>query len=283
MLLRALLVLLYLLHCLRLRVKPWLFFQLNADYFNESKGIFSKLDIDRFIPACWRLNQFRDTGVEQPESFPVFVKPEWGQNSVGIHRAGSQVQLDQIRAQRSANNIPYLIQEAASGAREYEVYLIPQSGAGESFSVLSVTEAINLSGERLPVNSIHNRQTRYWDVTGHLSGKQQEKLWHNLRGVGQFRMARFGIRANSLEEMVKGHFQIFEINLFLPMPLVLLADNVSSLRKITTVNDVTKQLAHVTGAIPVSKHRKSVFLRKLKVHRQNRAAIHKSPVHEGVS
>ncbi|MCL6270312.1 hypothetical protein M3P05_10310 [Sansalvadorimonas sp. 2012CJ34-2] len=280
MLLRALMVMLYLLHCLRQRVKPWLFFQLNADYFNETKGIFSKLDIDRFIPATWRLNQFRDTGIEQPESFPVFVKPEWGQNSVGIRRAGSQVQLDQIRAQRPAGNVPYLIQEAASGSREFEVYIIP-GDMEEDFSVLSVTEAINLSGEKLPVNSINNRETRYWDMTGELSEEQQQTLWQNLRSVGKFRMARFGIRANSLDELMSGHFHIFEINLFLPMPLVLLSDNVSLARKISIMNNVTARLAYVTGTVPETGSRKSVFFRKLKVHRENRAAVTKSPVHEG--
>ncbi len=287
MLVRFLLVALYLLHCIRRRVRPWLFFQLNAEYFNESKGIFSKLDIDRLIPVRWRLSQYRDTGIETPESFPVFVKPEWGQNSVGIRRAGSQVQLDQIRAERPAGQIPYLIQEAASGSREFEIYMIPaaspEAGAEASYAVLSVVETTNLSGERLPINSIKNRETRYRDITALFSDKQLLAVWQHLKESGDFRMARYGIRADSLENLMAGEFKIFEINLFLPMPLSLLADNVSLVRKIKQSYRITGQLARVTGTVPETSTRKSVFFRKLIVHRENRAAVHKSAVHEGAS
>ena len=268
MLIRSLQVLLYVFHCLRIGAKPWRFFQLNAEYFNRKKGIFSKLDIDQLIPARWRLAQYRDTGVEMPESFPVFVKPEWGQNSVGIRRAGSQVQLDQIRGMRPSGNMPYLIQEAALGKREFEVYLVPEAGTGE-FSVLSVTETLNSTGEELPVNGIHNRDTQYLDVSDQLSEEQKQSLWKHLKQVGPFRVSRFGIRADNIESLVDGDFQIFEINLFIPMPLMLLATNTSVSHKLKAMNHLTIQFAQVTATLPEETKGISVFFRKMVAHREN--------------
>ncbi|NOR24925.1 MAG: hypothetical protein GQ542_11140 [Desulforhopalus sp.] len=37
-----------------------------------------------------------------------------------------------------------------------------------------------------------------------------------------FRIARVGVRANSIEELLAGNFHVIEVNIFLPMPLVLL-------------------------------------------------------------
>ena len=268
MLIRVLQVLLFIFHCLRMRVRPWLFFQLNAKYFNERKGIFSKLDIDQLIPSRWRLAQYRDTGAEVPKKYPVFVKPEWGQNSVGICKADSWAELESIRSVRPEGDVPFLIQEAARGKQEFEVFLVPEVG-GSRFACLSVTRTVNIAEELLPVNGIHNRETRYWDITGFLSQDQTTSLWNHLKSIGPFSMARFGIRADSLKTLVAGEFQVFEINLFIPMPLVLLADNVSFLQKLKQMNRITLQLARATGSLPAGGKRSSVFFRKMSVHQSN--------------
>ena len=54
---RFLLIFWFIYYALRHGAFPWRFFQLNAPYFNSSKGIFSKLDIDNCIPDDWRLAQ----------------------------------------------------------------------------------------------------------------------------------------------------------------------------------------------------------------------------------
>jgi hypothetical protein len=71
--------------------KPWRFSQLNKKYFNEEKGIFSKLEIEENIPLKWKLKNLliksnKDISSLKEEitkkfSFPIFLKPEWGQNS----------------------------------------------------------------------------------------------------------------------------------------------------------------------------------------------------------
>jgi len=46
----------YIYYCIISFTKPWRFFQLNAKYFNDKKGIFSKYDIEKEIPDKWKLS-----------------------------------------------------------------------------------------------------------------------------------------------------------------------------------------------------------------------------------
>ncbi|MFT5559869.1 MAG: hypothetical protein ACI9RZ_002357, partial [Sphingobacteriales bacterium] len=62
MLTRITLVVSYILYCIRFAVAPWKYFQLNANYFNEQRNLFSKLDMDARIPIQWRLVQCMDMG-----------------------------------------------------------------------------------------------------------------------------------------------------------------------------------------------------------------------------
>jgi hypothetical protein len=67
-----------------LGIPPWYYFQINAEWYNKKKGFYSKIDMDARIPKKWRLKQGYFDKNNLPETFPVFLKPEWGQNSNGI-------------------------------------------------------------------------------------------------------------------------------------------------------------------------------------------------------
>ncbi|WP_422132678.1 hypothetical protein [Endozoicomonas sp. ALD040] len=263
MIVRTLLVLGFIWHALRQRVKPWLFFQLNADYFNDAKGLYSKLDMDESIPRRWRLKQSLDTDGIRPEQYPVFLKPEWGQNSAGVIRVDNEIQLEAARANRIQDSVPYLIQEGAQGKREFEVFVICSPDSTKCLRTLSVTQVLNTSNDEHPVNGIYNSETFYLDKTHELDRKQADQLAMHLSETGPFRMARYGIRADSIEALVEGEFKIFEINLFLPMPLVLLSKNLGAFEKLRLIGQLTGQLAQVTGEIPEARKRKSIFFRKL--------------------
>ena len=257
MMIRILLVTSYIVSCLRLRVMPWHYFQLNAGYFNKGKGIYSKQDINDLIPQEWRLEQWLDSGERQPESYPVFEKPEWGQNSKGIKRA------DSIRSQRTPGQSQYLIQEAAQGKIEFEIFIIPSDAAPERYAMLSVTQVINHSNDNFPINGIYNKQTEYQDVTEQLGIEQTKALWGHLKTVGHFRISRFGVRADSLDELIDGKFKVIEINLFLPMPLVLLTKNTSMMKKISLAIQCTSLLAKITRTIPEEQNEPFLFFKKL--------------------
>lgn len=248
------------------RAPAWRYFQLNANYFNQELGIYSKLDTDQLIPKPWRLTQVLDCGNSQPAHYPVFVKPEWGQNSFGIQRADNLQQLSKIRAGRAPNssnrNSNYLIQNAAAGKREFEVFVIAATHSGQPPAVLSITETINHSDELYPINGIYNQATSYCDLSSQLSDDQVKLLWQHLSQIGDFRLSRVGIRANSLEALVSGDFQIIEINLLYPMPLIVLSNNCNWGNKIAFIVRAMWHLAAVTKTIPLSQPRKSVFFKK---------------------
>ena len=118
------LILKYLGYCFKSRVAPWKYFQLNAKYFNREKGIFSKLDMDWVIPENWRLKQFKAEGNAFPDTFPVFFKPEWGQNAYGIRRVDSLKEYQEIRHQLGRNKqLEYIVQEAAWGDSNMKFFI----------------------------------------------------------------------------------------------------------------------------------------------------------------
>ncbi|MBV1920598.1 MAG: hypothetical protein KUG73_07935 [Pseudomonadales bacterium] len=254
----------YILLCTWQRVAPWKYFQLNAPYFNEQRGIFSKLDTDQLIPEAWRLPQSLDIGDCEPAKYPVFVKPEWGQNSFGIQRADDSQALNAIRSNRKGTVVNYLIQQAAPGKREFEIFIIPSTQKDSQPAVMSITETRNSSEDIYPINGIYNKATSYKDLTPLLTPKQIEQLWLHLSQIGDFRLSRVGVRANSVDAMINGDFHIIEINLLYPMPLMLLSHNRTWREKNRFSLQAMWHLAAITKTIPTSQPKKSIFFTKLK-------------------
>ena len=275
MLIRILLVLSYIAWCCRFRIGPWKYFQLNANYFNESLNLFSKLDMDKLIPAQWRLTQFADHTGLQPEHYPVFIKPEWGQNSQGIVRADNEQQLIAHRQTRLKNGPRYLIQSAAKGQREFEIFYIPGAQTNQSSAIISITETLNSSDDAMPINGINNKHTSYRSCMPQLNAQQLEKLEHIFGSIGDFKIARYCARADSLEALLEQDFSIVEINIYVPMPLILLAKGIRFKSKVKFVLATMKQLALVTKDIPDSQAVKSVFFKKLTSARLLKASAKK--------
>jgi len=248
-------------------VAPWKYFQLNANYFNQDLHIFSKLDMDLLIPEKWRLLQFVDKGNEptekQPEVYPVFLKPEWGQNSQGVCRIDSFEALQQHRANRPEHGPRYLIQAAAKGKREFEIFYIPGASSDQSSAIISITETCNNSDDEMPVNGIYNSDTYYKSCMSSLNAEQIKKIESLFSQIGSFRIARFCARADSLEALLNEQFSIVEINVYVPMPLILLIEEMNLKSKLKFVFTSMKQLALVTKDIPASQPVKSIFFQKL--------------------
>lgn len=264
--LRIALLLHYLWYCLRYGVVPWRYFQLNGVYFNEHKGIYSKLDIDALIPEQHHLPQSLFSQDVIPKAYPVFLKPEWGQNSNGISRIDNKNQYLNFVAASDALKIPYIIQDAALGKKEFEIYYLRSPDDRDRYAFLSITEVINRSGENYPVNSIYNSSTGYTEVTEYLTGKEIEKIWNAVKDIGGFRMARIGVKADDLSLLVKRVFKIIEINLFLPMPMILLAENVSRTKKIIVIRKTMTLAAQLVKTIPHTEKGRWIFFKKMRAH-----------------
>jgi len=248
------------------RVVPWNFFQLNSKYFNEAKGIYSKLEMDSYIPHQWRLKQYYFDRDVIPDSFPVFIKPEWGQNSIGIACMHNEVEYRRLAGHVRKASMPYIVQQAASGKNEFEIYYLRSPECSDDCAILSIVQVINIQEAIHPINSIHNPNTVYEDITPTFAEQELRDIWAYSRSIGDFRMARICIKADSKEDLLLGTFQIVEINLFLPMPLILLAKNVSDEKKQQAIGKIMTVTAKLVKTIPPEETGKSIFFRKMKAH-----------------
>lgn len=256
--LRVHLVFWYIICCLRIGARPWRYFQLNAPWFNNQKHLFSKLEMDELIPEKWRLAQEILHSDSQPCSWPVFLKPEWGQNAKGILLAENQHSFDDARQALLSGKIPYMYQKAAHNNREFEVFYIRKKASSDEASVFSITETLNASKQVWPVNSILNRHTSHKTLT-QLTGQNQQQLWQYMNELPAFRIARIGLRAKDIENMLQGNYQIIEINLYVPMPLYLLDATIPLGERHAFIRSSMLQLAQLTKSVPLKQPRKNVF------------------------
>ena len=265
--LRFRIVLWVIFYSVRYGTNPFNFFQVNAPWFNADKNIFSKLDIDTYIPERWRLPQEPVTDTYAPASFPVFLKPEWGQNSHGIFRIDSESEWQAIKPTLNSK-FSYIAQQAAKGEKEFEVFYVRKASDLDDFSTISISVAENMSESRHPINSIRNPDTHYRHCTDTFSQTGLNQLWSLIGNIGGFKIARLCCRCDSREALVAGDFEIVEINLFVPMPLVLLDNNVGHQYKAKFVRSMGQQLALLIKNIPVSQPYRGIFFSKWALHRK---------------
>ncbi len=266
--LRSLTVFWLIIYSFRYFTKPWNFFQLNADYFNSAKNIFSKLEINTLVPDRWRLSEVIDDGEMVPD-FPVYVKPEWGQNSHGIAVARDSAELEGLRQknrERYGREVDFILQNSATGKREFEIFYIRDWTNLENYAVLSLTETINISGQQLVINGINNKDSNYLDRSGDLAKEDYLRLWSFVKIIGFFRIGRVGVRADSIAQLLAGNFQVIEINIFLPMPLVLLDDNLGFSWKHRFIRKGMKAAARLSAVYEIPGKRYPIFFRKLAAH-----------------
>ena len=264
-------VITYILFCMRIGTKPCKYFQLNSPHFDAEHGIFSKISIDNSIPDKWRLQQEYDDGASTPTSWPVFIKPEWGQNASGVKRADNLAELERIRKSIQNERIRYLIQQGAPGSREFEVFSIRHSQDKSRYAVLTVTEAVN-DQEQNPINSIYNPATRYQEITDELDVEQINNLWQIVNQCGEYNISRASFRANSIEDVLLGKFHVIEINLFVPMPINMLDSRYGPKDLFALIRSYMMSLAKITKARNKKWVEKPVFTKIMLYNRKSKVA-----------
>ena len=267
----------YILDSLRMLTAPWRFFQINAHHFSQHKGIYSKLAIDHMIPPKWRLQQCPMADGYLPPSYPVFVKPEWGENGQGVVRADNQEQYQQIVNSLVHADRQHIVQQAAPGAREFELYTVYDRS--DKPLIVTVTEAVN-DAHRYPVNSIKNGSTRYLDITGQFSSEQLDQLASFKREIGKFGVSRVCLRANSIGDLLAGTFHVVELNLFTPMPINLMDMRYSLGRQLRFIGRVAHALALATRALDDERCTGPVFSRMMMYSHRRKTDRITSRLHE---
>ncbi|WP_423908790.1 hypothetical protein [Candidatus Spongiihabitans sp.] len=266
-------VITYILNCIRIRTKPCKYFQLNSPCFNAKEGIFSKKEMDRLIPEKWRLqhvydDEEDDDSAYKPENYPIFVKPEWGQNASGVFRADDAASLAKIRKITRQARTRYLIQQGASEKREFEIFSILHHADKNRYAELTITETTN-SSEINPVNSIYNPATAYREITDKFSEPQKQALWELLGQIGRFGISRASLRADSIAQMLAGKFHVIEVNLFAPMSINLLDPKYSNSELWQMIRRYMLALARITKYRDQSLTEKPVFTKIMLYNRQN--------------
>lgn len=262
-------------NALRAGIAPWKFFQLNASYFNDDKGYFSKLDIEQHIPDCWSLKSMAlklpNMDIEhmriqilEKYSYPFFLKPEWGQNGYGVFRVRDDRECREALEIIKKTQLPYFVQEAGKDVCEFEIFYVRCPKSDHEAAVFSVAESRSYTGESLPVHSVHYG-TRYHDMTDEFSYVEIKKVLEHILSIGEFRMARVGVKAESKEALVRGDFQVIEINIFTPMPLNLLDLSQPWKVKKMFVWELSHALVQAIAALP-DNDPKPIFWKKTKMH-----------------
>ena len=256
----------YILDCCLVRTKPCKYFQLNSPYFNEEKGIFSKMEIDQLIPVEWRLDQRYEDGCWMPQNYPVFLKPEWGENAGGIYRADNPDQLVGYRNQIKNAKVNYLIQCGATELREFEIFALRDYKDSSTYSIMSITEARN-ECEQNPINSINNKDTCYQDITDHFTGSQKQFLWKILERIGSFGIARLSVRSDSIDDLLAKKFHVIELNLFTPMPIHMMDNKYSRRDLAEMIWEYMMKLAKLTRVRDKSRPEKAVYTKLMLYNR----------------
>lgn len=254
-------------YCLRRGCAPWKFFQLNARWFDEGAGMYSKLAINRLAPERWRLPEQRLHEAESWARFPLFIKPEWGQNSHGIFKVNSAHELEAVR-ERVPAAIPYLAQEAAPGSEEYEIFFVRSPKNSDAYSILSLTRTHNRTTDPYPINGVLNPECKYDDITGSLSDAQLAQLWTNVLQLPAYVISRVSCRCDSLDALLAGDFHIIEVNLFVPMPLCLKDERWRNSEKNQFIRKLCRLLAQHVGQLPRGAAQKPVFTSHWAWHRK---------------
>ncbi|MCY4312217.1 MAG: hypothetical protein OXD44_00695, partial [Gammaproteobacteria bacterium] len=197
------------------------------------------------FPEQWRLDiNTLDDGF-RPDQYPVWLKPEWGENADGVYCANDEADYQQLKARILKSGRPYLVQRSATGEREFEIFTVWESPESTQPATFSITEAKNQM-DRLPVNGIYNCHTSYHDLTDRLNPGQQSRILENIESIGRFPISRLCVRTAAVEDLAKGDFQIIEINLFTPMPIHLLDSRYTNGERWSMIRKLIMSLAIAT-------------------------------------
>ena len=255
----------FLLACLRNKVLPWRFFQLNKRFFSEEKGMYSKHIINEMIPVQWKLKSLEslDISAMKKMNFPIFIKPEWGQNAAGVICIPERSQVDDILQTRHFDDYYYIVQESANMQYEYDIFYIRSAENNNEYSIFTITQLCNLE-EKNPINSIHNKNTSFKDITHSFNKKQKDIIWKYMEGIASFSIAKIGIMTNSSQDLLKGKFKVIEINLFTPLPLNILDTKYSKKEVTEFIKETAECLSLIVKKIPKNQSSKNIFWSKYK-------------------
>ena len=247
---------------------------MNGKYFNVKKSIFSKSEIEKNIPNKWKLkslplsfpmNKEKILKLENKLWYPLFLKPEWWQNSYWIVVIYNRKELENKLSEISDFSISYIAQKSANYIKEFEIFFIKDPDNLDYFKIISWVESKNNLWIKNCINGLDSKTT-YHDILKKLSTSDINKITKYISELNDFRIWRIWLKANSLNDLVEWNLEFFEINIFIPFPLHLLDKDIPIKEKNIFIKDFTLYLAKLTKSLKVSWNEKNIFFPKMKKH-----------------
>jgi len=257
----------FLFFSLKCRINPLAFFQLNAEHFNVEKKIYSKYDIEKNIPKKYKLHSWlvgkhtKAKHIKEQLDFPVFLKPEWWENSHGVFKANDTYELKNILKKIKREKIPYLYQQASSYKDEFDILYIKDTTNPKKYALISISKLLSNSDEAYPINMIKHGIIR--DRTSDFSEKQLQDIYDTVREMWDFKLARISIKADSIDDIKNGTFQVFEMNIFLPLLPAIKDKTYSLLQRERILLSYISLLTKAVRDNPI-KDKKNILLNMLK-------------------
>jgi len=279
--------------CWKQKTLPWNYYFLNLEHLDQQSGLYSKYVLNEKIPKRWQLKTILITEKTDLETdlvkikanfkYPIFLKPEWSQSSLGVYRVTNPRTLKKVLKKIKQQSMPYLCQAAAKGKNEYDLMSITRDNSPNNPALFSCTRCVTPSvtgdgqssiaqlintqlpslnkrvvwlsaspasevprkGQNLTVSFINgtNNGTQYQDQTPQLNSLQQQQVYQHIKSIGKFSMTRISVAADSLEAIVAGNFEVIEINLLSPFPLNFLDPSLTPERCKAEMKEFTFALA----------------------------------------
>jgi len=263
MILQLKIILYFIYYSLKKWVNPYMFFQNHVDQFNWKKWIFSKYEIEKKIPKKWKLrseyySQQYEVNIRDNYNFPFFLKPEWGQNSKWIYAIQNVWDFQNFSQKILKWNVNYIVQEWVIW-KEFEISFTRNN---QDITIWSLVESVNTQWELIHCKNCY---TEYIERIYELSQTDIESLKSMVQEIEPYSFARIWLKAESLRHIIDWKLKIFEINIFVPLPLFLLAENIRKPEKNVFLKRYLQELVCIT------KNRKKlsyeeVFLKKTYMH-----------------
>jgi hypothetical protein len=240
-------------------------------------------------------------------NFPIIVKPEWGFSSHGIQKVSNEIQLDYFLKITKNSEINYVCQEFCNYKKEYDIFYVAFE---DKFQIISLTsvESPRVTGdgkstikELIKKSNLKNKNylvetnrrdlshilkcnekriltdknsilhgTEYTNEEELLKGNYR-KLIEHVESIKDFKINRISLKTNSFEDLLKGEFKIFELNILFPAPINALDTTLTSTQKREIIKSTMDPIVKIVQA----HNKKSTMKQIWKFYNNNRNYVNK--------
>lgn len=224
---------------------PTNFLNLNHKHLEIKKGIYSKHKLNQIIPNKHKLiSQPLKKFISKPEiNFPIILKPDWGESSLGIKKVNNKINLDKLINNKQIKIEKYFVQQFNQFNIEYDIVFL-KNQITKNIEISEITTVSTTNKDK--ITGI-NHNSNYKNITSQFSKTEIIKLQNNLNWLNKnFNSGKITLKSNSNKELLNNNFKVIETNILFPLP--------NSVHTLKTNKEKKKVISkHLTKMIKLSK------------------------------